>query len=116
MSPTGRDARETRNTENKSSGKALQNAAEKGRGVTPLWPAMLSLSNFWATTTRMSETDTNESAHKWPGFDVPVPNFEPAEGKVVGLSRVHANGLELLLEIEVEGKCNFVLAESGASV
>jgi len=27
MSPTGRDARETRNTENKSSGKALQNAA-----------------------------------------------------------------------------------------
>jgi hypothetical protein len=71
---------------------------------------------FGATSTRMSETDTNESAHKWPGFDVPVPNFEPAEGKVVGLSCVHANGLELLLEIEVEGKCNFVLAESGASV
>jgi hypothetical protein len=54
---------------------------------------------------------------KWPRFDVPVPNVEPTtEGKEVGLSHLDATGLELLLEIEIEGKCHLVLVDSGASL
>ena len=65
----------------------------------------------------MSETDTEESVPKWPGFDLPVPNVEPrAEGKQVGLSLLDATGLELLLEILIEGKRHFVLVDSGASL
>jgi cellulose biosynthesis protein BcsQ len=65
----------------------------------------------------MSETDTEESVPKWPGFDVPVPNIEPtAEGKEVGVSHLDSTRLELLLEISIEGKCHFVLVDSGASL
>ena len=65
----------------------------------------------------MSETDTQESEPKWPGFDVPVPNIEPtAEGKKVGLSHLDSTRLELLLEISIHGKRHFVLVDSGASL
>jgi hypothetical protein len=65
----------------------------------------------------MSESGAEESVPKWPGFDVPVPNVEPtAEGKEVGISHLDATGLELLLEIEIEGKGDFVLVDSGANL
>jgi len=59
----------------------------------------------------MSETNSEESVLKWPGFDVQVPKVEPvAEGQEVGLR------LELLLEIEMERKRHLVLVDSGASL
>jgi hypothetical protein len=65
----------------------------------------------------MSETKSEESIPKWPGFDVQVPNVKPAaEGQEVGLSHMDVNGLELLLEIEMEGKHYLVLVDSGASL
>jgi len=65
----------------------------------------------------MPETDSEESVPKWPGFDVQVPNVEPAaEGQEVGLSHVDATGLELLLEIQMEGKHHLMLVDSGASL
>jgi len=46
-----------------------------------------------------------------------VPHVEPtSEGKEVGLSHLDATGLELLLEIDIEGKCHLVLVDSGASL
>ena len=39
-----------------------------------------------------------------------------AEGKEVGLAHLDATGLELLLEIEVEGRCHLALVDSGASL
>jgi len=60
----------------------------------------------------MSETNAEELAPKRPGFDVQVPNAEAAEeGQEVGLSHVGATGLQLLLEIEIEGKRHFVLVD-----
>ena len=65
----------------------------------------------------MPEAVAEESVPKWSGFDVPVPNVEPpTEGKEVGLSHLETTALELLLEIEVEGKCHLVLVDSGASL
>ena len=65
----------------------------------------------------MSETVAEGSVPKWPGFLVPVPNVEPTTvGKEVGLSGLDATGLELLLEIEIEGKFHLVLVESGVSL
>jgi len=65
----------------------------------------------------MSETNAEESVPKWPGFDVQVPNVEPAaEGQEVALSHLDATGLEFLLEIEMEGKLYFVLVDSGVSL
>jgi len=65
----------------------------------------------------MSETNAEESVPKRPGFDVQVPNAKAAaEGQEVGLSHVGATGLQLLLEIEIEGKRHFVLVDSGASL
>ena len=64
----------------------------------------------------MSEAFAKGSVPKWPGFDVPVPNVEPAEGKEVGFSRLKDTGLELLLETEIEGKLHLVLVDSGASL
>jgi len=83
----------------------------------PLAHNVKTLSDIRAPSARMSETDTEESLPKWPGFDVPVPNVEPtAEGKEVGLSHLDSTGLELLLEISIEGKRHFVLVDSGASL
>ena len=64
----------------------------------------------------MSESFARGSVPKWPGFDVSVPNVEPTEGKEVGLSHLDATGLELLLEIEIEGKFHLVLLDSGTSL
>jgi len=85
------------------------------RGFTPFWLAVLLLPTMRAPSTRISETVAE--VPKWPGFDVLLPNVEPrTEGKEVGLSHLDATGLELLLEIEVEGKCHLVLVDSGASL
>ena len=78
---------------------------------------MLSLPSIRAPSARMSETNAEESVPKWTGFDVQVPNVEPAtEGKEVGLSHVGATGLDHLLEIEMEGKIHLVLVDSGVSL
>jgi hypothetical protein len=51
---------------------------------------------------------------KWPGFDVLVPNIEPkAEGEEVGLAHLRVDGLEFLLENEVEVRGHLVLVDSG---
>jgi hypothetical protein len=78
---------------------------------------MLSLPRVWAPATGLSKTVAVVSVPKWPGFDVPVPNVEPpTEGKEVGVSHLDTTGLELLLEIEIEGRCHLVLVDSGASL
>jgi len=112
-----RDGRVNQQRHNSSSGQAVQNATEKCRGFTSLWPTMLSLPSILVPPARMSETEAEESVPKWAGFDVQVPNVESAaEGQEVGLSQVDATGMELLLEIEMEGKRHLVLVDSGASL
>ena len=65
----------------------------------------------------MPSTVAEEFLPKWTGFDVPVPKVAPtAEGKEVGLAHLDATGLELLLEIEVDGRCHLVLVDSRASL
>jgi hypothetical protein len=54
---------------------------------------------------------------KWPGFEVPVANVETAsEGEQVGLAHLGVDGLEFLLEIEVEGRGHLVLVDSWDSL
>jgi hypothetical protein len=49
-------------------------------------------------------------------FGVPVPDVEPeTRGTEIGLSHLDVNGLELLLEVEIE-KERFLLVDSGASL
>ena len=50
-------------------------------------------------------------------FDVTIPNVQPtAEGEEVGLAHLGDDGLELILETEVEGRGHLVLVDSGASL
>ena len=67
--------------------------------------------------TRLPKTVAVHSVPKWSGFDVPVPNVEPpAEGKEVEMTYSDTTGLELLLEVEIKGKCHQMLVDSGASL
>ena len=62
-------------------------------------------------------TVPEEFLPKWSVFDVPIPNVQPtAEGEEVGLANLDDDGLELILEIEVEGRGHLVLVDSGASL
>ena len=78
---------------------------------------MISLPSIRAPSARIPKTNAEESVPKWPGFDVHVPNVEPAtEGQEVRLSHVDATRLEILLENEMDGKRYLVLVDSGANL
>jgi hypothetical protein len=69
------------------------------------------------TGMRLSKICSSCPAPKGSGFDIQIPSVEPAiDGTTVGRLHVGISGLDLLLEVEIEGISHQLLVDSGASL